>query len=130
MLKKRYEERKSQLMTDISEQNSHYFNEESEKLEKWAEDKKASLEKEMRDTKLHLRELNKQNRQESDMAKKLEIQKKVRDTERKLRTLRQNIFKAEDEIETQRDKLITELESRLKQSSSEKHLFTINWQII
>lgn len=130
MLKKRYEERKNQLMTDISEQNAHYFNEESEKLEKWAEDKKASLEKEMRDTKLHLRELNKQNRQESDMAKKLEIQKKVRDTERKLRTLRQNIFKAEDEIETQRDKLITELESRLKQSSSEEHLFTINWQII
>lgn len=118
------------IMTDIAERNSSYFNEESVKLEKWADDRKASLEKEMKDTKLRLREYNREARQEKAMDKQLEIQKRIKETERKLRTLRQNIFTAEDEIESERERLIAELEDKLKQSTEVQPIFSIEWELV
>ena len=118
------------ILNDIADRNSHFFQEESIKLEKWADDKKASLEREMKDTKLRVRELNREARQEKDMTKQLEIQRRVKEAERKLRTLRQNIFKAEDEIEIQREHLIATLEERLEQSTETETIFTIRWQLV
>jgi SNF2 family DNA or RNA helicase len=125
-----FEKKQHIIMTDIAERNSKYFNDESTKLEKWADDKKASLEKEMKDTKLRMRELNREARQEKDMQKQLEVQKRLKETERKLRTLRQNIFTAEDEIESERERLIATLEQKLKQSTEVEPIFTIEWELI
>jgi len=125
-----FEKKQHIIMTDIAERNSVYFNDESMKLEKWADDKKASLEKDMKDTKLRMRELNREARQEKDMQKQLEIQKRLKETERKLRTLRQNIFQAEDEIETERERLIATLEDKLKQSTEVLPIFSIEWELV
>ncbi|MBY0537818.1 DEAD/DEAH box helicase [Patescibacteria group bacterium] len=129
-LQKIFEKKQHVIMTDIAERNSKYFNEESMKLEKWADDKKASLEKEMKDTKIRMRELNREARQEKDMQKQLEIQKRLKETERKLRILRQNIFQAEDEIETERERLIATLEEKLKQSTAVTPIFSIEWELV
>jgi len=129
-LASQFETKQHVIMTDIAERNSKYFNDESTKLEKWADDKKASLEKEMKDTKLRVRELNREARQEKDMQKQLDVQKRLKETERKLRTLRQNIFTAEDEIEAQREQLISNLELKLKQSTEVEPIFTIEWELI
>jgi len=125
-----FETKQNVIMTDIADRNSKYFNDESTKLEKWADDRKASLEKEMKDTKLRMRELNREARQEKDMEKQLVVQKRLKETERKLRTLRQNIFSAEDEIEAERERLIANLETKLKQSTEVEPIFTIAWELI
>ncbi len=130
LLSQHFTRKQQAILNDIADRNSVFFQEESTKLEKWADDRKASLEKDMKDTKLRVRDLNREARQEKDLAKQLEIQKCLKDAERKLRTLRQNIFTAEDEIEAERERLITDLERRLEQSTTVEPIFSIGWELV
>jgi hypothetical protein len=98
------------------EQNSVYFNQAREKLEKWADDMVLSAEKALADTKEQIKALRRQARQ----AVTLEEQQ---------RRQRQDIFKAEDEIMVKRDALIESLEKRLSQSSESENLFAIRWAV-
>lgn len=111
------------------EQNSTYFNEAREKLEKWADDMVLSAEKALQDTKEQIKALRRQARQAVTLAQQHEIQEKIRTLERRQRRQRQDIFKAEDEIMEKRDQLIDSLERRLAQHTEAETLFTIRWAV-
>jgi SNF2 family DNA or RNA helicase len=111
------------------EQNSRYFNEAREKLEKWADDMVLSAEKALADTKEQIKALRRQARQAVTLAEQHEIQEKIQKLERQQRRQRQDIFKAEDEIMEKRDGLIDSLERRLAQRTETETLFTIRWSV-
>jgi hypothetical protein len=50
--------------------------------------------------------------------------------EKKKRDLRQRIFEVEDEIAEKRDRLVEQLEQRMKQRVKVQNLFTIRWQVV
>ena len=112
------------------EQNSKYFNDARDKLEKWADDLVLASEKALTDTKEQIKALRRQARQSVTLDEQHEIQQKIQKLERAQRRQRQDIFKAEDEIMEKRDRLVESLERRLAQKSSGECLFTIAWSVV
>jgi SNF2 family DNA or RNA helicase len=86
------------------EQNSRYFADAREKLEKWADDLVLASEKTLTDTKEQIKALRRQARQSVTLDEQHEIQQKIQKLERTQRRQRQDIFKAEDEIMEKRDR--------------------------
>lgn len=111
------------------EENNRFFNEERERLEKWAEDMEVAATKELRDTKEQIKTLSRQSRQAETIDEQHGFQEKIRAAEQKKRRLRQRIFDVEDEIAEKRDVLIESLERRMKQRSEVSTLFTIQWKV-
>ena len=116
-------------MSRSLEQNSVYFNQAREKLEKWADDMLLSAEKALRDTKENIKALRRQSRQATTLEEQHEIQQKIQKLEKQQRLQRQEIFKVEDEIMEKRDALIEALERRLSQKTMSERLFTIEWAV-
>lgn len=112
------------------ESNDRFFQEERDRLDRWAEDMVAAAEKELLDTKAQIRALRRQSRQAQTTQEQLDLQSRVRDLERRQRRQRQRIFDVEDEISARRDELIEGLERRLEQRSSVETLFTIAWEVV
>lgn len=123
-------ERKNELLKLLSEKNKDYFVDESDKLGKWAEDIITAAETDIKKTKTRIRELNRLLRTVSSPNEILELQKELQELESRKRKQRQRVFEVEDEIEKKRDEIIGQLETRMKQSISQKELFTIRWKLI
>lgn len=111
------------------EANSRFFNEERDRLEKWADDMVLAAEKELKDTKELIKALNRQARQAPTIDEQHQIQGKIREAERKQRRLRQQVFDVEDEILEKRNLLIEKLEKQMSQKTSQEGLFTIRWRV-
>ena len=112
------------------EANSTLFDQERERLDRWADDMVAGAEKALADTKAQLRQLNRQARLATTTEEQHGLQLKIRDLEREQRRQRQRIFDIEDEIRERRDELIDQLEQRMKQRTNEEELFTIRWRVV
>jgi len=111
------------------EQNTRHFQEERDKLEKWAEDLIVAAEKELKDTKAKIKLLNRQARQATATTEQLELQKQIMELEKMQRRQRQRVFEVEDEIIEKRDALITRLEKQMAQRTERKPLFSIRWAV-
>ena len=115
---------------DVLETNQRLFNEEREKLERWADDKLAAAEESLKNTKARIAQLKRDSRRAATLQEQNDIQQELSSLERKQRTLRQEVFDVEDEIIAKRDDLITTLQQRLKDKTELETLFTIRWQVI
>ena len=116
-------------ISEIVEANNRFFQEEREKLEKWADDKVFASEQALSDTKNRLRSLKRESRLATSIEDQQRIQTQIRELEILQRRQRQDIFKVEDEIIEKRDHLITALEEKLKQKTDIQDLFTIRWTV-
>ncbi|MBK1618474.1 ATP-dependent helicase [Lamprobacter modestohalophilus] len=114
----------------IVEANNRFFQDEREKLEKWAEDKILAAEQALHDTKAKLRALKRESRQATSTNEQHKLQVRIREVERDQRRQRQAIFDVEDEIIEKRDTLIDALEQRLQQHTAIQRLFSIRWTIV
>lgn len=111
------------------ETNNVFFQQERDKLEKWADDKVLAAEQALHDTKSKIKAIKRDSRQAQILEEQQDAQKALRDLERLQRRQRQEIFNVEDDIMEKRDELIASLESRLKQTAVTLPLFTIRWQV-
>lgn len=111
------------------DENDQYFQREREKLERWADDQVLAAEQALQDTKSRLRDTKRRARLAERVEEQKSLQEETRNLERRQRRQRQEIFDAEDEIESKRDQLIEALERRLKQKTLVHFLFRIRWEI-
>lgn len=112
------------------EANNRFFNEERERLEKWADDMVLAAEKELRDVKEQIKSLNRQARLATTVEEQHQCQANIREAEKKQRRLRQRVFDVEDEILEKRDLLIQKLEKQMSHKANREALFTIRWQVV
>lgn len=112
------------------ESNNQHFQEEREKLEKWADDLVQAAEQSLHDTKNRIKLLTRQSRQATNTEEMHRLQTEIADLEKKKRRQRQEIFDREDEIIGKRDGLIGDLEKRLAQKTTTQELFTIKWEVV
>jgi len=112
------------------EKNNRHFNEERERLEKWADDMVIAIEKELKDTKEQIKALNREARQATTVDEQHHVQERIQELEKKKRRQRQRIFEVEDEIMQKRDSLIDALEKRMHQRTRSEQLFTIRWKVV
>jgi hypothetical protein len=61
---------------------------------------------------------------------KVKAQRHIKEMEKKRNALRMNLFQSQDEVDVRKDKLIEEIEARLKQRIEKNELFLIRWQLV
>ena len=118
------------LLNTLSERDNNYLKFETEKLTKWAEDRMNAAELAIKETKAKIKELNREAQKTVDPSSQLKIQEQLQEESRKQKKQRQELFIVEDEIAEMRDKMIADIQKRMKQEINKKHLFTINWKLI
>jgi superfamily II DNA/RNA helicase len=109
--------------------NSEYYNEEIDKLDKWADDMKLSLEKEIKDLESEIRLRKAESRKIIDLSSKVRLQREIKDLEKKRNEKRRHLFEAQDQIDERKELLLNEVESRLQQDIQLKNIFTIHWSL-
>lgn len=116
-------------IAQVLEANQRLFNEERDKLERWADDKLLAAEEALKNTKARIAQLKRDARKAATLQEQDDIQRELSDLERKQRRQRQEIFEVEDEIIARRDELIVSLQQRLQEKTSNETLFSIRWQV-
>jgi len=118
------------ILGDVAKRNNTYFDDEMDKLDKWAEDVKNSLEIELKELGKLIKEKQKEARKFIDLEKKLEAQKEIKNLEKRRNDKRRNLFDAQDKIDEKKEDLITDIEKRLKQKINKEELFFVKWRLV
>ena len=100
-----------------------------QKLDAWADDLKLGLEQEIKEIDREIKEVRRTAATSPTLEEKLAHQKRRRELESKRSKLRRELFIRQDEIEAQRNDLISQLEAQLRQQVEERSLFTIEWEL-
>ncbi|MBQ1784857.1 MAG: DEAD/DEAH box helicase [Gammaproteobacteria bacterium] len=129
LLNQDLQSRKSLLLRDINQRNLGYFEQEVQKLDAWADDLKLGIEQEIKEIDRQIKEVRRTAATAPTLEEKLSWQKKQRELEGKRGKLRRELFNRQDEVEAQRNDLITQLEVQLQQQVEEQTLFTIEWEL-
>ncbi|MCB9865489.1 MAG: hypothetical protein H6816_02480 [Phycisphaerales bacterium] len=111
------------------EVNNQHFQQERERLEKWADDMIVAAEKELDLTKQQIKVLNREARVATTTDQQRQVQEKIQSLEKTKRRQRQGIFDREDEIADKRNTLIEALEKQLSRKTTLADLFTIRWSV-
>ncbi|QTM24106.1 SNF2-related protein [Neisseria sicca] len=122
--------RRQTLLNHTTERNLSYFEQEVQKLDDWAEDLKQNLEQQIKETDREIREIRRTAATAATLEDKLAWQKKQRELESKRSKQRRELFDKQDEIETQRNRLIEDLEQNLQQQVEEEEMFFIEWGMV
>ena len=117
------------ILDDCMKRNARYFDDEYEKLDKWAEDMKLSLEREIKDLDAEIRLRKAEARKLSDLESKVQERRHVKELEKQRDDKRRHLFEAQDQIESKKDGLLEEVEARMKQQVSHNILFSIRWEL-
>ena len=117
-------------IAEVLDANQRLFNEERDKLERWADDKLLTAEEALKDTKAQIAQLKRDARRAATLQEHAVIQNQISELERKQRRQRQEIFAVEDEIIAKRDALIASLQQRLQETTDTQTLFTVRWQVL
>jgi len=125
-----YTKQKNIILNEISERNAVFFEEEMDKLNRWAEDKRKSLKATLKDYDDQVGDLKRQARIAPNLPEKLAIQKKIRNLDQKRDEVWRQYDEAAREIEQQKDVLIDKVEARLQQLIEEETLFTLCWKLV
>jgi ERCC4-related helicase len=118
------------VLEKINRRNASFFEVELDKLDKWGEDRRNSLKVTLKEFDDQIREIKKQARLAPNLPEKLKLEKE----RKRLETERDIAWKEYDgaakEIEANKDKLIDNVEQRLKQLISEEPLFFFKWKLV
>jgi hypothetical protein len=118
------------LLRQINQRNLGYFDQEVQKLDAWADDLKLGLEQEIKEIDREIKEVRRTAATSPTLEEKLSWQKKQRELEGKRSKLRRELFARQDEVEAQRNDLISQLELQLQQQVEERTLFTVEWELV
>ena len=118
------------IITDIADRNGNFFDEEMDKLDRWASDKRTSQREKLKEYDVQIANMKKESRTARNLQEKIEIRKKVRKLEAKREEAWKEYDVASKGIEEQKDTLIDKVEDRLQQGTKETTLFKIRWSLV
>jgi ERCC4-related helicase len=121
--------RQAEIQRVISERNARLFEAEAEKLDGWADDLKLGLEREIKEFDRQIKEARRGATAAPTLEEKLAAQKQIKLLESQRNEKRRSLFDAQDEVDRQRDRLITEIERKLVQNIVLQSLFRIRWNL-
>jgi ERCC4-related helicase len=122
-------EQQQAVVARMSEKNAEFFELEMEKLEGWAGDLKESLEHELKEIDRVIKETKREAQLASSLESKVALHKRIKELEFRRAEKRRGLFEAQDAVDTRKENLLSEIETRLKQGIQERALFTIRWRI-
>ncbi len=111
------------------ERNHRHFRQATEQIDRWADDKIRAAEEQLVQVKAEIRALRNQAGHAETLEQQQYLQEDIRRAEKRKRRARREIDDIEDDIENQRDQLISALESRLSQGQSEIVHFDVKFEL-
>lgn len=121
--------RRQALLEEMTNRNGRWFEDEIEKLDRWAEDRRASLKAELAELDDSLKEAKKAARLDPTLPEKLERQRAARALETKREEAWRAYDQASQEIDRQKDSLLDQVSQRLAQQVDQERLFTLSWKM-
>jgi hypothetical protein len=118
------------ILGAIGDRNGRFFEEQIDKLDRWADDLRNGLEFEIKDLDAAIKQANREARLAPSLAAKLDLQRGKADLEARRRNKQRALFDAQDEIEARKSALLGEVEARLKQTVEVVDVFTIGWEVV
>lgn len=119
----------TEIIEANAERNAGFFDTEIEKLDKWADDVKNALEIELKALDKEIKFRKTEAKKILRLEDKVAAQRYIKEMEKKRNTLRMNLYEAQDEVDAKKEKLIEEIEARLKQDVEVNSLFLIRWEM-
>ncbi len=118
------------ILQENANRNSEYFDIEMGKLDKWADDVKGSLEIELKELDKEIKFRKTEAKKILNLEDKVKAQRHIKEMEKKRNALRMNLFQAQDDVDVRKEKLIEEIDARLKQKIDKNELFVVRWKLI
>jgi len=115
---------------ETEQQLESYFEQENEKLERWAQDRRQALFITVEELDEEIKNLKKQARQLASTAEKIAAKKDLRKLERQRDDALSEYHQAKKEIEQQEDVLLDEISAKLELDTQLQTLFSIRWTLI
>jgi adenine-specific DNA-methyltransferase len=122
-------QRQDAIQRDVSERNARFFEAEADKLDGWADDLKVALERELKELDRQIKEARRAATAALTLEEKLAGQKQVKALESQRNVKRRSLFDAQDEVDSQREKLIAKIEGKMQQRTELLQLFSIRWEM-
>ena len=129
-LKETFDIQFNNVLDKLLERNNTFFDSEMDKLEKWAEDVKKSIELELRNLDIDIKFKKAEARKMLKLEDKLNMQKEIKELEKKRNNLSVNLFEEQDKVDEKKEKLIEDIENKMKQKIDIEELFSIKWKIV
>ena len=123
------QQRQSNIQRVISERNARFFEAEADKLDGWADDLKVGLEREIKEIDRLIKDARRAATTALTLEEKLAGQKQIKALEVQRNQKRRSLFDAQDQVDTQRDELISLIEGKLNQTTSLQRLFMLRWTL-
>lgn len=120
----------SAILTGAADRNSSFFDEEMEKLDKWAEDLKRSLELELKQIDIEIKTRRTNSKKISLLEEKLAEQRAIKDLEKKRNDKRLKLYEAQDGVDKNKEDLIGRVERQLFQNVKKTELFAILFSVV
>ena len=120
----------SRHLEDAQRLNEKYFNEEQEKLDRWAEDSKEAINQELKRLEKEIKDAKKAARGMKTLEEKTTAQRQVKKLEKEHDKKIMEFFETRKQVDEKSDELLEEIEARLKLSHTADEVFTIRWNLI
>lgn len=120
----------SAILAAASERNAVFFEEEMDKLERWADERKKHLEYQIEDMDRAIRQHKADARKAASLDAKVAAQRHIKVLETKRNDMRKRLFEAQDNVEDRKDELLNAVEARLRQAVEEERLFVARWRVV
>lgn len=110
--------------------SERYYDEETEKLERWADDKLVALNIQIKQLDQDIKEARKVSRQLPTLKEKMAAKKRLKQRERERDQLMLNYHEEKKKIEAEEDQLLADIEAALDMQQHRERLFTLRWQLL
>jgi superfamily II DNA or RNA helicase len=117
------------VLKEVGLRNNRWLDEEVAKLDRWTEDLKLGLEQEIKDLDQQIRETKRASSAAATLEDKLVHQRALKALQAARNQKRKDLFVAQDEVESRRDALISDIEARMTKDRKEETLFRIRWKL-
>lgn len=129
-IKQKEQESVNILTMSIAERNSEFFDDEVDKLDKWADDVKKSMEIELKRMDIDIKTMKTNAKKVLNLGEKVKLQREIKDLEKKRSDMRHKLYQAQDEVDVKKENLLERIEAHLKQKTTLTPLFTVRFKII
>jgi len=124
------QKQQAEILQMNSERNAGFFDTEMEKLDRWAEDVKSSMEIELKELDKEIKYRKTEAKKILNLEEKVTAHRQIKEMEKKRNTMRLNLYQTQDVVDNRKERLIDEIEARLKQKVEKSELFTVRWKLI
>ena len=121
---------KDSTIKSIKKRNAKFFDDQIDKIEKWAKDRKNSLSVTLKDIEEEIEEKKKLSREAVEPEEKFKYYNEVRDLEKKQGKLQMEFYNSRTKIDDEKDTLISQMTESIHQEITETELFTIRWTLL